>query len=514
MTSRLTDESSSAAAKRGRVLIVDDESFFREAIDEILEEAGFRARSAEDGRSALEAVQAPDLGAVVLDVRLPDIDGIQVLARIREMRPELPVIMLSASTDQEIVLEALRLGAHDYLAKPLHDEELVLAVGRALEGHEVIAGRRRLQARIDRLVEGMERLSRLVRMASAEERAAVLREGIVEAAVDVLEIERVSLMLIDSAGERLEVVATSAAGLEPEAMTPRKVGEGASGIGFEHSVLLCVPDASRDDRFVGRAMAEYEGDAFAIVPLVCLGVPVGVLCLTDGAKGSDLFLEEKNLLRLLGMQVSEFLAADPAVELLLQSASAMDIEGAEPMAGPTFDGDAEIARAVCEAVAAETDPERMLARALAAVSRQLGAAPVSLFLLSPDGSKFDREAEADGGRVSDRVVLPTKLGLVGQVCQSGQLVAAPHPEQDARFKPSIDTPADGETRPYLCIPLKLRDKVVGLLRVFLEPGAPASARTAEVLAAAFSAALRNMLLYRSLLQSIEEVAQARRESRS
>ena len=148
-----------ARAARSRVLIVDDEIFFLEAIDEILTEGGFETVRAYNGETAIERAADPAIGVVVLDVRLPDIDGIQVLAVIREMRPELSVIMLSAPTDQEIVLEALRLGAADYLAKPLHDEELVLAAGRALEGYEANAARRRLRQRIDRLVEGMERLS-------------------------------------------------------------------------------------------------------------------------------------------------------------------------------------------------------------------------------------------------------------------------------------------------------------------------------------------------------------------
>ena len=94
---------------RSRVLIVDDEIFFLEAIDEILSEAGFETARAADGETALEEAADPEVGVVVLDVRLPDMDGIQVLACIREMRPELSIIMLSASTDQEVVLEALRL---------------------------------------------------------------------------------------------------------------------------------------------------------------------------------------------------------------------------------------------------------------------------------------------------------------------------------------------------------------------------------------------------------------------
>lgn len=498
---------------RSRVLIVDDELFFREAIGEILTTAGFQIGLAADGQSALSSADDESYGVVVLDVRLPDVDGIQVLARIREMRPDLPVIMLSSSTDQEIVLEALRLGAKDYLAKPLHGEELVLAVGRALDSHEVSAERARLQGRIDRLVASMERLSQLVRLAAPAERVSVLRQGIVDSAGEVLKTSRVSLMLADPELESLSVVATRGVDVAAEAMSPRKIGEGASGFCYAEGSVLCVPDAAADDRFSSRSAGAYESSAFAVVPLVCLGVPVGVLCATHGQGDGDAFMEEPNVLRLLGMQIAEFLAADPDVERLLASAAGMDAEGVDALGVAPLDGDVELARLVCDAVAAETDPQRMLDRALSAVANQLRAAPVSIFLMSPDGTRLEREAEADGGLVGDRESLSATQGLAGVVSQSGQLVAVEDPQADARFSLDADTAADQLLRPYLCVPLKLRDKVVGLLRVFLEPDALASPRTGEILGAAFSAALRNVLLYRSLLQSIEEVAQARREAR-
>jgi signal transduction protein with GAF and PtsI domain len=169
---------------------------------------------------------------------------------------------------------------------------------------------------------------------------------------------------------------------------------------------------------------------------------------------------------------------------------------------------------VCEALAAEVEPERMLRLAMTAVAQQLSAAPISLFLLSPDRTSLDCEAEIDAGIVADRESLPPDRGLVGLVIQSGQLVAVEDASSDDRFDVEVDTPSDGFARPYLCMPIKLRGKVVGVLRVFLEEGGSASPRTAEVLAAAFSAALRKVLLYRSLLQSIEEVADARRQARS
>ena len=509
---------------RNRVLIVDDELFFLEAIDEILRENGYETVRAADGAAALEHVADPSVSVVVLDVRLPDMDGISVLARIRESRPELPVIMLSASTDQEIVLEALRLGASDYLAKPLHDEELVLAVGRGIDGHEASSGRRRLQDRIERLVESMERLSQLVRWAAPAERADVLRKGIVDSAAVVFRAQRVSLMLADADRDWLSVVecrgvAFDGKEIARETLTPRKVGEGASGRCFAEGTVICVPDVSADTRFAGRGAGNYQRAAFAVVPLVCLGEPVGVLCLTDGDDEHGFSVEEANVLRLLGMQVSEFLAADPEVERILEAANTLDAEGiggSSSRSQPRLDPDAELARAVCEAVAAEVEPARVLRMALSSVSRVLGAAPVALYLLTsdaPGGASLTREAGIDGSATGDRESLPANRGLTGSVCQTGGPVATADPAADPRFDARVDTAADGVTRGLLCVPIKLRDKVVGVLRAFFDAGSGPSPRTAEVLSAVLSAAVRNVLLYRSLLQSIEELASARRDAR-
>lgn len=501
---------------RNRVLIVDDELFFLEAIDEILSGAGYDTIRAVNGGEALEKIADPRVSVVVLDVRLPDMDGISVLAKIRSERPELPVIMLSASTDQEIVLEALRLGASDYLAKPLHDEELVLAVGRGIDGHEASSGRRQLRARIDRLVESMERLSQLVRWAAPAERAGVLRRGIVDSAAVVFQASRVSLMLADEDREWLSVVACRGIDVECETLSPRKVGEGASGRCFAEGSVICVSDVTRDARFAGRGAGVYRHPAFAVVPLVCLGEPVGVLCLTEGDDDGGLAVEEANVLRLLGMQVSEFLAADPEVERILEAANTLEAEGvsgSHSRSGLRADVDAELARAVCEAVAAEVEPARVLRMALGSVARILGAGPVSLYLQGADAVSLVREAEVDASASGDRERLPSDRGLTGTVCLTGGLVVVDRPAADSRYDARVDTAADGAERGLLCVPIKLRDKGVGVLRAFFEEGHTPSPRTGEVLSAAFSAAVRNILLYRSLLQSIEELATARREAR-
>ncbi len=131
-----------------RVLIVDDERFFRDAIRETLTEVGIDVESVSSGKEALTAVGNSDIAVVVLDVTLDDMSGIDVLRQLREIRPSTQVIMLSASADQDLVLEALRLDASDYLAKPLHDEELVLSVQRALAVFDVGFKWRNLRERI------------------------------------------------------------------------------------------------------------------------------------------------------------------------------------------------------------------------------------------------------------------------------------------------------------------------------------------------------------------------------
>jgi hypothetical protein len=91
-------------------------------------------------------------------------------------------------------------------------------------------------------------------------------------------------------------------------------------------------------------------------------------------------------------------------------------------------------------------------------------------------------------------------------------VACESPAADPRFDAAVDTPESGERGAFLALPLRFRGRTLGVFRAFTPDPRMASPRTAEVLGAALSAAIRNVLLYRSLVDSIEEVARARRES--
>ncbi|MFE9997528.1 response regulator transcription factor [Streptomyces avermitilis] len=111
---------------RARVLIVDDEPALTELLSVAVTEAGWRPYPAADGHSALRLARGCAPHAVVLDGMLPDLDGLQVLRRLRYESPKLPVLMLTARDALERRIEGLAMGADDYVTKPFSLEEVVL----------------------------------------------------------------------------------------------------------------------------------------------------------------------------------------------------------------------------------------------------------------------------------------------------------------------------------------------------------------------------------------------------
>jgi DNA-binding NarL/FixJ family response regulator len=495
------------------VLVVDDEPFFREAIRDALAEAGISCKTVAAGDEAIEAAEDPGVGAVVLDLQLPGRGGLEVLRRIRASRPAVRVIVLSTHTDQELVLEALRVHACDYLAKPLHDEELVLSVRRALEGYAVEAGWASLRGRLTDLETRMAELSELARRSDPESRLEWIAARAAESAGELLEASKTSLMLLDRESGELRVVAATGHPLTPSEMDPVAVGEGVAGTAMAAGEIIVLEDVDEDARFAGRAPTDrYLSGSLAVMPLLGTEGPLGVLCATDRDEGARFGHDEIAMLRILALQVGQLLWQAMEPEKTAVSAGEQTRPIAPDREAPGRESDAELARSICDALTQEIEPPRLIEAVLRPVARALAAAPASLYLIG-DGA-LGLEGQCCDGGSGDRSRLPADRGLTGTVLQTGQLVATDRPESDPRFDPEVDTPESGAIGPLLCVPLRLRGKVLGVARAFPEAGSGASAATGEVLSAALSAAIRNVLLYRSLLESIDDVAEARRQVRA
>jgi two-component system, OmpR family, KDP operon response regulator KdpE len=115
-----------------RILVVDDEPAIRRALRPPLMELGFQVSEASRGEEALQALRASAYDVVLLDVNMPGLGGIETLQRIRSFAPRLPVLMLTVRDQEEDKVEALDLGADDYITKPFSTRELIARVRSAV----------------------------------------------------------------------------------------------------------------------------------------------------------------------------------------------------------------------------------------------------------------------------------------------------------------------------------------------------------------------------------------------
>ncbi len=120
-----------------RVLVIDDDASLRFTLEAVLSDAGLNVDEADGGAAGLAAFEARGADVVLTDLAMPDVDGMQVLTRIRAQDPSVPVLMLTAHGSERVAVAAMKAGAYDYLPKPFDPDELVLAVKRGIETREL-----------------------------------------------------------------------------------------------------------------------------------------------------------------------------------------------------------------------------------------------------------------------------------------------------------------------------------------------------------------------------------------
>ncbi len=127
------------------ILVVDDEPNYQIILSEILREEGYEVFTADSGIAGLPIVRDTDIDLVVSDMKMPGMDGIELLAQIKEFNPYLPVILITAFAEVEKAVEAMKLGAFTYLAKPFSNEQLLASVSKAIEHYNLVREIRRLR---------------------------------------------------------------------------------------------------------------------------------------------------------------------------------------------------------------------------------------------------------------------------------------------------------------------------------------------------------------------------------
>jgi two-component system alkaline phosphatase synthesis response regulator PhoP len=144
----------------GHILIVDDEASLRQTLARILQRAGFEVTTSTNGTEALALLSQHPFDLVYLDIRMPDISGLDVLKTIHAKYPELPVILFTAQPDLNSAVEALRSGAIDYLLKPLKPQTIIERTRSILANKQKERRKRELQRQIDALQAELNTLER------------------------------------------------------------------------------------------------------------------------------------------------------------------------------------------------------------------------------------------------------------------------------------------------------------------------------------------------------------------
>jgi DNA-binding NtrC family response regulator len=121
-----------------RILIVDDEEIVIRSCLRILAGDEFQVESVQDGREALRKIEEIPYDVVILDIMMPNIDGLEVLRRVKETHPNVDVIMITGLSQIDTAVQAMKLGAFDYISKPFEPDELKLVVQRALERRRLL----------------------------------------------------------------------------------------------------------------------------------------------------------------------------------------------------------------------------------------------------------------------------------------------------------------------------------------------------------------------------------------
>ncbi|HFE52268.1 MAG TPA: sigma-54-dependent Fis family transcriptional regulator [Bacteroidetes bacterium] len=170
---------------KATVLIVEDEEDVRWALKETLSKKGYQVRTAATGEEGLDLARKEVLDLVLLDVRLPGMNGIEVLRHLKEEDPDLPVIMITAHEEAQPAIQAMKMGAFDYFIKTVDLDVLLLAIEKALETNRLKREVARLKAEqqseakmeLFGVSKAMEEIRELIRIVAATPRTSVLIQG-------------------------------------------------------------------------------------------------------------------------------------------------------------------------------------------------------------------------------------------------------------------------------------------------------------------------------------------------
>jgi CheY-like chemotaxis protein/putative methionine-R-sulfoxide reductase with GAF domain len=272
------------------VLVIDDDKLFLGLVREELKKAGFDVAVAETAPQARDVLAQRPVQAIIMDVVMPDADGLELVPQFRKAHPTIPVIVVSGRASFLTGVQAMRQGAADFLRKPLNFDELIRSVTAAIKNTREGGAQPSQLAQLARLQGSALELANMIRWDTLGEflkDSAALFQKVIDLVASVLDVEIVSLMLVKEPEGILRIA--HAKGLDPDVQhrAACPVGEGIAGWVAQTGEPLLIRDLAQDPTFGKRERnPRYRTNSLMCVPLKVNGKTVGVMNANNKVTGA------------------------------------------------------------------------------------------------------------------------------------------------------------------------------------------------------------------------------------
>ncbi|RLD46080.1 MAG: sigma-54-dependent Fis family transcriptional regulator, partial [Bacteroidetes bacterium] len=132
------------------ILVIEDERSIRNTLKDIFDNEGYETDLAEDGQQGIEKIEKNDYNLIFTDIKMPKMDGIEVLEKAKELKPDIPIIMISGHGDIDTAVECIKKGAFDFIQKPLDLNRMLITIRNATDKTQLIKQTKVLKKRINK----------------------------------------------------------------------------------------------------------------------------------------------------------------------------------------------------------------------------------------------------------------------------------------------------------------------------------------------------------------------------
>ncbi len=306
--------------RTAKILVVDDEPAVLEVIQKILLDRGFTVDVAQNGVVALKLLEQSSYDLMLSDVKMPQMDGMELLQQVGFLYPDLITVMLSAFANIQDAVAAIKLGAYDYIAKPVYPEDLILSIERALKFKELrqaqqelewtLKGAEALGLRVLDLApetEEFQILERLRQQAPKIKKLPELVDLFLQSAQQLTLASRGSIFLFDQDGINLICLSCSENNTQQLRFKNVRPSEGVMSSVLQTGRPLLVVDVALEPRYFNHQRSErYSTKSFMVVPIMG-NKTWGVINLTDRCDLKSFSPRELFLIWLLARILSEIL---------------------------------------------------------------------------------------------------------------------------------------------------------------------------------------------------------------